>query len=295
MSFEITTAFVQQYRDNVYGLAQQAESRLRDMVWVKDGVKGKSTFQDQFGVTSMQQKTVRHGDTPLISTPFSRRKVDIAPYQTADLIDNDDQVRTLIDPTSATAQAMAAAAGRQIDQLIIDAAFADASTGETGSTSVSFPAGNVIAVDNHEFDTGSGNVGLTVGKLIASKVAFDAAEVDSEDRFIACTSKQIGDLLTNTETTSSDYNTVKALVHGEMDTFLGFKFIQLEGINTDSNSYRRVIAAQKKGLCLAVGEDIRARISERGDKNYATQVYFELDMGAARLEESRVLEIKCAE
>lgn len=293
MSFQITTAFVQQYKDNMYMLSQQKGSRLRDAVTLETGVVGKSVFIDQFGATSMQQKTGRHTDTPLISTPFSRRKIDIAPYEWADLTDNPDIVRTLNDPTNKLVMAGMAAAGRTIDDIVIASAFATAYTGETGSTTVAFPASQQVAVNDHNFDSGTGDVGLTVGKLIAAKTILDENEVESEDRYICAPSRQINNLLTNAEVTSADYNTIKALVRGEVDTYLGFNFIRSEQIDVDDNGDYRVMAWQKKGLALAIGRDVTGRISERDDKSYATQVYFELDMGASRLEEERVVEIKC--
>ena len=42
---------------------------------------------------------------------------------------------------------------------------------------------------------------------------------------IAVSGTGLDRLLANTETTSADYNSVKALVAGEMNTFMGFEFI----------------------------------------------------------------------
>ena len=86
---------------------------------------------------------------------------------------------------------------------------------------------------------------------------------------------------------------VKALVHGEVDTFLGFDFIRTERIEVDSNSDHKVLFWQKKGILLGVGQDPMAKISERDDKNYATQVFYSMAIGATRMEESRVGYIEC--
>ena len=86
---------------------------------------------------------------------------------------------------------------------------------------------------------------------------------------------------------------VKALVHGEVDTFLGFDFIRTERIEVDGNSDHKVLFWQKKGILLGVGQDPMAKISERDDKNYATQVFYSMAIGATRMEESRVGYIEC--
>ena len=63
MSFEITTAFVQQYRANIQLLSQQKGSRLRSAVREESQV-GKNGFYDQIGATTARKRTERHGDTP---------------------------------------------------------------------------------------------------------------------------------------------------------------------------------------------------------------------------------------
>ena len=73
MSVEIPVSFVQQYRSNLLILAQQKGSRLRNTVRV-ESVTGTSAFFDRLGSTSAQLRTTRHGDTPLIDTPHSRRR-----------------------------------------------------------------------------------------------------------------------------------------------------------------------------------------------------------------------------
>ena len=98
MSIQITTAFVQQYSANIQMLSQQMGSLLRDKVRV-ESVVGKNAFFDQVGSVTAVLKTSRHSDTPQIDTPHSRRRVSLADYEFADLIDQQDKVRLLIDPS----------------------------------------------------------------------------------------------------------------------------------------------------------------------------------------------------
>ena len=285
MSVEVTTAFVQQYSANVQMLSQQKGSLLRDAVRV-ESMQGKNAFFDQVGKATAQKRTTRHADTPQIDTPHARRRVSLVDYEYADLIDEQDKVRMLIDPTSAYAQAAAFALGRAMDDEIISAALGTAFTGETGSTSTALPAGQQIA---------NGSADLTVAKLRTAKKTLDLASVDpSIPRYIAVGPDQIEALLGDTNVTSSDFNTVKALVQGEVNQFMGFNFITTNRLSKSGN-IRSCFAWAEDGLALAIGKDVMARIDERSDKGYATQVYYCMSIGATRMEEEKVVQIDCDE
>ena len=193
-------------------------------------------------------------------------------------------MRLLIDPTSSYAQAAAMAMGRAMDDVVISAATGTAFTGETGI--------NFNCITSCTEDYRSGTDGLTIAKLRTAKEKFDLASVDpSIPRFIVVSPRQITDLLGTTEVTSSDFNTVKALANGEINSFLGFNFIVSNRLSIAS-SKRSCIAFAQDGITLAVGKDVQARIDERADKSYATQVYYCMSIGATRMEEEKVVEIK---
>jgi hypothetical protein len=263
MSTQITTAFVQQYKDNVMHLSQQKGSRLRACV-TEEHVTGESVFFDLIGQTAAQKRTTRHGDTPLVETPHTRRKCILADYVLAGGM----------------------AMGRAYDDVIIAAFNATAITGKDGTGTATLPAGQKIS---------AAAAGLTIAKLRAADKALNKGEVEKEERFIVTTAEQIEDLLATTEVTSSDYNTVKALKQGEIDTFLGFKFIHSERLPLDGSGNRLCFAWQRRGIRLGVGMDMTTRIDERSDKSYATQIYLSQTIGAVRMEEARVVEIACVE
>jgi hypothetical protein len=291
MSNQITTAFVQQYSSNVQMLSQQMGSYLRSAADVET-IVGKNAFFDQVGKTTAQLRTSRHADTPQIDTPHSRRRVSLGDYEWADLIDNQDKVRMLIDPTSSYAKAAAAAMGRAMDDVIITALGGTSYTGETGATSVSLPSGQKPYSASNQTD------GLTITKLLEAKKILDLNDVDpSIQRYLVCGPKQISDLLGTTQITSADFNTVKALAQGQVDSFLGFKFIvsnrlAFDATNTDD---RLCYAFTADAIKLAIGKDVMARIDERADKSYSTQVYYCMSIGATRMEEEKVVQIACDE
>jgi hypothetical protein len=286
MSNQITTAFVQQYSNNVQMLSQQKGSLLRSAVDVET-VVGKNAFFDQVGSALAVKRTTRHADTPQMDTPHARRRVSLVDYEYADLIDNQDKIRTLIDPTSAYASAAAYALGRAQDDEIIAALSGTAYTGETGSTATALPSSQKI--------TESGTNGLTIAKLRSAKEILDAASVDpSIARYIAVSPKQITDLLGTTEVTSSDFNTVKALANGEVNSFLGFNFIVSNRL-TSAASKRLCLVWAMDGCKMAIGQDLMTRIDERADKGYAHQVYVCQSIGATRMEEDKVVTIEAHE
>lgn len=293
MSTQVTTAFVQQYSANVQMLVQQGGSKLRNLVRVEN-VVGKTAFFDQIGATAARRRPSRHSDTPRMDTPHARRRVAMEDWDWADLIDNEDKVRMLIDPTSSYSKSAANAMGRSMDEVLVDAMGGTSYTGETGSTSTVLPSAQKIT---------QGGTGMTLAKLISAKKIMDAADVPAEGRHIALTATQLSDLLNVTEVKSADYNSVKALVAGDIDTYLGFKFHQVNGkradgtliLPLDGSSDRLVYAWQMDMVCLGIGADIRARISERDDKNYATQVFYGMTLGATRMQEEGVVQIACDE
>jgi len=293
MSFQITTAFVKQFSNTVELLAQQRGSKLRGAVRVEP-VRGEVAFFDQIGATSAVTVTTRHADSPLVSTPHSRRRVSLVDVEWGDLIENFDKVKMLIDPTNAYSQNAAYAIGRKIDEIIIDAFFGTAYSGKDGGTSVAFPSTNQIAAD---FDGDGTKEGLTIAKLREARKRLLAKNVDPamSPWYIAVTAAQLDDLLGTTEVTSSDFNTVKALVQGEINTFLGFRFIQTELLSTDSAGDRRCPVWAQNGMVLGMAMEPRSRITERPDKRYQTYVYWATSAGATRLDEDRVFEIKCKE
>jgi subtilisin family serine protease len=294
MSFNVTTHFVQQYTTNVQMLLQQKGSKLRNTVSVGSYTGKAAKAVEQIGPVNAQKRTIRHADTPLISTPADARWVFPNDYEWADLIDDQDKLRMLIDPQSAYAQNGAYALGRAMDDEIVTAFFGTSKTGENGSTDTAF----ATATQEVGQAVGStGATGLNIAKLREAKRILMANEVDidNEQLFVVITAQQHDDLLNEAQAISLDYNTRPVLVDGKITAFMGFNFVHCERLPVDGSSYRRVPAYAKSGVHLGMWNDINTQISMRDDKGYATQVYVKGTFGATRTEEKKVVEIKCAE
>ena len=295
MSTQITTAFVEQYRNNVELLVQQRGSVLRDFVNTDNAIVGKTKFTEQIGSTEAQKKVSRHSDSPLVNTPHARRSYGLEDYEWGDLIDKNDKVRMLIDPTSSYAQAAAFAMGRAMDDVIIEAALGTANTGVSGGTPVTLPSSQTIASNAIDNDSDAAH-GLSPQKLRSAMTLFLENSVpEDEEKFLVVSPKAVQSLLTHKEVVSSDFNTVRALVNGEVDTYMGFRFIISNRLAIDSSSIRDCFAYVRSGLELGIGQDVMARIEERPDKSFSTYVYYCMTIGATRLEEEKVVKIEVDE
>lgn len=311
MSFNVSTAFVQQYSTNVMMLLQQQGSRLRNTVQSYKFVGKAASMAEQFGQVSPVRNQGRHSDTPLISTPQDKRWIYPNDYDWADLIDSQDKLRMLIDPTSSYAMAGAWAMGRAIDDEIISGIFNSNNTGENGTTTTgllsAYNSGSQAVAANVG---ASSNTGLNIAKLRKAKQILLASEVDvdNDQLFMAITAKQHDDLLNEAQAISLDYNSKPVLVDGRISQFMGFNFIHSERIpggasfNTAINpnvtgyttgSQWMVPFWAKSGVALGVWNDIQTSIDKRADKRNSFQVYVTGTFGGARLEEKRVGYITC--
>lgn len=293
MSVQITTAMVEMYKSNVYHLTQQKGSKLR-MCCEIEQVTGKNKYLDQLGAVSAVKRTSRHADTPRMDTPHSRRRLSLEDYVWSDLIDDADQIRLLVDPTSKYAEAAAMAMGRSMDDAIIAAADGTAYIGENGGTSQAFDSTMIVDVQTVWPGVTAADTGLNVAKLIAAAEKLHSRDVDPDDeKYIVPNFRQISSILKDEKLSSNDYNLLRPLVDGKVVSYMGFKFVPLNRIGTDSNGDDKVLFWAKRGIALGVGKDITTKITERDDKNFATQVFASMTIGATRLEEARVGYVEC--
>ncbi|RLA39997.1 MAG: hypothetical protein DRR06_18155, partial [Gammaproteobacteria bacterium] len=266
-------------------------------------------FYDRIGAVVAQKKVSRHSDTPQIDTPHSRRRVTLSDYEWADLIDKEDLRKMIQNPAGDYAIAAMWAMGRSKDDVIISAANGTAYADEDGSTSVALPS-----TQKHQAISGAAFSDMNVFLLRKIKKILDGNDIDeSIPRFGAWTSSQLENMLTETEVTSADYNTVRALVMGDVDTYMGFKFCRTErldlqvdalsantttgvvGSGTTVVGHRRAIFWAQDGLLLATAADIQTEIDRLPGKSYSTQVYVSMGIGATRMEEKKVVIGLCKE
>lgn len=310
-SFEIDEAFVETYKQNIYMLSQQMDARLARSCR-QEQQEGESAYYERLGLAEANKITDRHGDTVHSDTPHSRRAVDLEEADYSDLIDKMDRVKLLINPDDAYVKAAVMGLNRYKDDVFITAALGNARTGKKGTVNVALPNSQKVGAT-----TGTAFSGLNVNTLRIVQEKFDSNDVDEDiPRYFAYSGKQKQNLLAEEEVTSADYNTIRALVQGEIDTFMGFKFIRSErlpvtaadittgvdetgavtgGSDTIAAGARRCIAWAEDGMVFATGVDLLVRIDELPTKRYSTQVYAAHQIGSVRMEEEKVVEVLCAE
>jgi Phage capsid protein len=309
MNFNMEQWRVQAYTANVYQLSQQRMSRLGPVVR-SEVFKGKSEYFDRMGLATAQKKVSRNSPTPNLDITLSRRMVTTSMYEWATLVDRKDKLLQIHDPENQFAQAASMSLGRAMDTVLINSALGNAATGESGATPVALGNGQKVACVSQGAISS-----LNVATLLQVKQLLDAAETVGP-RYLVHNAAQLQSLLNQTQVTSADYNTVRALVHGELDTYLGFKFIHTElivassvyssgtsydpstglystagGALTLAGTEKSAFAFVGDGILLGKNEEAIGRIDERPDYSYAMQVYNSMDFGGVRMEEVKVVEI----
>lgn len=311
MSQNIPVAFVKQYHNNIYMTSQQKQARIAS-VCRQEVINGNEDYFERMGPTDVVQITSRHQDTPQIDSDHSRRRLTMNDWAWSDMIDDTDKIRMIIDPTSKYVQNAVMSMNRKKDDVVISAALGNAYSGVDGATSVPLPSTQYL---------GATNLGafsnLNIETLRAVKEKFDAKEVDDMiPRYFVCGSSQIRSLLGQTEVTNSDYNSVKALVAGQIDTFMGFTFIRTERLYKNSSLYsfdvdptsgavtlssgnangaRQCFAFAGDGLIFGTGMNLYTSVKPRPDKLDNTQVLVKASFGATRMEEEKVVAVLCNE
>jgi hypothetical protein len=222
-------------------LAYQGAAALRDTVTVKSGVVGQTHFFRKFGSTVALQHNTSELITPQDVT-HTKVAATLSNWRVGDYTDVFDQAETTVDERGMLAVTDAKALGRREDQVIIDAL--DAATSIAGT------------VDE---DLGGTNSLLNADKLRRAKKHLMEYQVSDTEHTMVVNASAMEGALAETEVTSSDYQTMKALVDGSINnkSAFGFRFKVIEnrvegGLPTGSTSIRLCFAYDKAAVGLAV-------------------------------------------
>ena len=293
MPDNITVAFVQEYKANTELLLQQEGSRLRDKVTTGSHTGKAASVIEQFGSATAQEKTGRHADTPLLDISQDKRWVFPTDIEWASLIDNEDQLRAIINLTSPYARAGAAAMNRKIDDMILTAMFGTNYTGENGTAPESF---GTLGTGTYDV---ANTVGGTASSLNVAKLQSGVRKLMTANKgelmepvYGAISSYEHDALLKEIQVVNKDYGASAVLVDGRVKRFMGVDFTITERLNITSGD-RLVPLWVKSGMYLGSWKDINAEITKRADKSYATQVYLCMTVGATRTQLGKLVRISC--
>lgn len=283
MAQSITNAFVTLF-DAEVKQAYQAESVLLGAVRLRQGVQGNTYKFPKLGKGSATARIPQTDVTPLNVT-YSQVTATMEDYNAAEYSDIFHQAKVNFDERSELVQVVSKAIGRRMDQLIIDALDAEASPSTVANTVVT--SGSATASN------------LNVGKLIAAKKALDANNVPFDDRHIVIHANNLAGLLGDERAVSGDFASIKALVSGEINTFLGFNFHVIGdrdegGLAIDGSNDRKVFAFHRSALGMAVNMAQKTEINYIPEKT-SFLVNSMFSAGAISIDGEGIVEITCRE
>lgn len=223
---------------------------LQGTVYTKTGVIGKSIYFRKKG-KGMATQHIANANRTAMNVDFNQVQCNLQDWEAFDFVDKMSMKKINFGEVKELAEVAGDALGLRKDQIIIDAINAGYDS------------------SNMKFGT-SGNA-LTVAALINAVTALDNNGVPSDERYFIHTAKQKNDLLNTTAVTSADYNSVKALVNGEIGSFLGLKFICIAkrdegGLPNDGTNDIGFIY-HKRAVGFALGQEVQTEMSwvpERG-------------------------------
>jgi hypothetical protein len=276
----VEQAFIETFNSNLKQ-AYQGKGKLRHAVTFVSGVGG---TQHSFPVMDAGMATDRgaaHSDLTPMTGDTSNVPAIFNDIDATQFIDDFEPFKVNFSIQNGYIMKIAKAITRKEDQIIIDAMDAAATT-KTVANNVSGSVAN-----------------LTSEAVKRAGALLDDDEVDEEGRHFAYTSSQKEALLGLTEVTSTDFANVKALVNGDVDTYMGFKFHmigrnRLEGGLPIATDDRSCFAWQEEAVGLAMAADVRTSINYSASKgSHVVRSYF--SGGAAVIDLAGVVEVICSE
>lgn len=278
MAINLSTAFVTLF-DAEVKQAYQASAVLRGAVRVRSGVEG-STYKFPKIGKGVAQVRVPQTDVAPLNVTYGQVTVNLSDYIAAEYSDIFMQAKVNFDERRELVQVVSNAIGRRQDQLILDALI-NSSTSNTVASSI-----------------GGANTNLNVAKLRSAAEKLNTNNVPMDNRHIIIHASSLSSLLGETSVTSSDFNTVKALVQGDINTFLGFTFHVLgdreEGGLPLATGDRKVYAFHRDAVGMAEGIAPKTEINYIPEKT-SFLVASMFSAGAVAIDAEGIVEITCDE
>jgi len=246
MSVSLSNAFVTLF-DAEVKQAYQGKAMLVGAVRQRRGVEGSSVRFPKVGRGVATARVPQTDVTPL-NVGFSQVTCTLSDWNAAEYSDIFSQAKVNFDERSELVQVVGSAIGRRQDQLILDALNAASGTGTVANS------------------IGGTTTNMNIAKLREAAKILNAKNVPADCRHIIIHANSLAAMLEQTSVTSSDFNTVKALVQGEISTFMGFQFHVLGdrsegGLPIDGSNDRTLYAFHSSAIGYAEGIAPRTEIN----------------------------------
>lgn len=293
--------FIQGVNTAVRQLSQQKKRKITGAIRWEEGVTGKTWPFQRIGSLDMVDAT-RDSDTTYLNPPQSKRRAVLLDKNAAVLLDRLDQVRELINPMSEFTQILVYARERQLDRFALSVP--GLSAAGVAGTAVGGILGLATVVDEAAESTSlaalptgqqivNGGTGLTMAKILQAKQLMDTAEVEEDDRFFFYSPIGMQKLLSDTQVTSSDYNTIQSLTRGgfaEDQSWVGFKWRMTNRLPKAGN-IRACVAVQRMCAAMAVGLITDIDVSMAPHKWNNPQAICKLSAGVVRVDDTGVVQV----
>ena len=278
----IDNVYIQTFEQNVKHLAQQMNSKLRGTV-MERGTNGNQHNWETLDFSDAIDKTTSAPPTPSLDLPWDRRVSVAQTKHTGSTVDNEDIVQMLIEPKSNIAYNLSMSMNRAIDDIIIENATADVLDG--AGAQIPFPADQII---------GDGTAPISFDFVTEVQEKFMQNDVDpAQPKYAVVGPTQIRKLLQLTEQTSSDYVNRQALQtlteSGVVHNWMGFTWIMSTRLLIPTINELDLLFFTPDALGLQVNEDITIQVAQDPSASFAWRIYARLTMGAARIQDKKIV------
>ena len=277
MAQNVTTAFVTLFESEVKQ-AYQSEALLRGTMRTRTGVQGNTVKFPKIG-KGVATPRINQTDVTPLNVTYSQVTATMSDFIAAEYSDIFHQTHINFDERAELVQVVSKAIARRMDQICIDALNA-ASSPSTVATTV-----------------GGAGSNMNIEKLRATAKAMNEKNVPSEGRYLLMHASQLDALLGETEITSQDFASVKALVRGEVSSFMGFEILTMgdrdEG-GLPKPSTRTCFAWHRDSMGYAES------MAQKSEVNYIPEktsflVSSMFSAGAVAIDDEGIVKISCTE
>jgi len=280
MAVSVSNAFVTLF-DSEVKQAYQGQRALAGLTRERS-VEGSIVKFPTIGKGTASIRVPQTDVTPM-SVSYSSVQATMQDFIAAEYSDIFNQAKINFQDRAELVQVVGGAIGRRMDQVVLDALTA---------------ASGTLTVAN---SIGGSNTNLNVAKLRDIKKQMDAKNVPAQGRCIIAHANNMDALLSETSVTSSDFNSVKALVTGQVadNTFLGFRFVQLGdrdegGLAIDGSSDRTIFAFHKDAMGLGVNMAEKTKVDYIPEKT-SFLIASMFSAGAVAVDPEGIAKITCRE
>ena len=279
MAIQVSNAFVTLF-DSEVKQAYQGQRMLAGLTRERTGVEGSTVKFPKIGKGTATVRVPQTDVTPL-NVSYSQVTATMEDYIAAEYSDIFNQQKVNFNERQELVQVVSGAIARRMDQVVLDALAAASSPGTVGN------------------DVGGTDSNLNIEKLREAKKLMDQKNVPSEGRTMLIHANSLSALLGETEVTSADFASVKALVTGDVDTFMGFKFITFGdrdegGLAIDGSSDRTLFAFHRDAIGLGIGMNETSRVDYIPEKT-SFLVASMFSAGAVAIDDEGIVKLTCRE